>query len=59
VEDDMSFPNDLKSDMLRKFHEFLLQPNWTLEGCGEKPHEKELLQNFDKVIDVFSSLPKK
>jgi len=58
VEDDMSFPNDLKADMLRKFHEFLLQPNWTFEGCGEGS-EKELLQNFDKVIDVYSNLPNK
>lgn len=55
VEDDMSFPTDIKIDMLKKFHEFLYQPGWTFEGCGEGK-EKELLQNFDKVINVFSNL---
>ena len=55
VEDDMSFPTDIKIEMLKKFHEFLYQPGWTFEGCGEGK-EKELLQNFDKVIDVFSNL---
>jgi farnesyl-diphosphate farnesyltransferase len=55
VEDDMSFPSDRKVPMLRQFHQFLSQPGWCFEECGEGC-EKELLQSFDRVIAVFSRL---
>eukprot|EP01104_Vermistella_antarctica_P012830 TRINITY_DN3785_c1_g1_i2.p1 TRINITY_DN3785_c1_g1~~TRINITY_DN3785_c1_g1_i2.p1 ORF type:complete len:414 (-),score=141.50 TRINITY_DN3785_c1_g1_i2:333-1574(-) len=54
-EDDMEFPMEEKVKHLQQFNQILYQPGWTFSGCGEA-HEAELLQNFDRVIEVFLSL---
>eukprot|EP01095_Lingulamoeba_sp_RSL-Kostka_P018260 TRINITY_DN995_c0_g3_i1.p1 TRINITY_DN995_c0_g3~~TRINITY_DN995_c0_g3_i1.p1 ORF type:complete len:407 (+),score=127.46 TRINITY_DN995_c0_g3_i1:197-1417(+) len=55
IEDDMNYPYDLKSQVLIDFHTYLDQPGYTFSGCGEE-HEQELLEHFDKVIDVYLTL---
>jgi len=55
VEDDMSIPQDLKLPLLLQFHEKLYEHGWTIRDIGKKD-EKTLLEQFDKVIDVFSFL---
>lgn len=59
VEDDMAFPVDRKTELLHTFHECIYQRGWSLDDCGEKEHERELLRNFGKVISVFLSLDEK
>lgn len=58
VEDDMSVPLEKKVPVLIQFHEKLLQPGWNITGYGEKD-EKILVENFDKVIDVYQTLQPK
>jgi len=58
VEDDMSVAVEKKVPVLTQFHEKLLQPGWNVKGYGEKD-EKVLVENFDKVIDVYQSFPEK
>jgi len=58
VEDDMSVSLDKKVPVLHQFHEKLLQPGWNLSGYGEKD-EKVLVENFDKVIDVYQTFKPK
>jgi farnesyl-diphosphate farnesyltransferase len=55
VEDDMSVPVDKKIVLLNKFHEQLRQAGWKTSGYGTA-HEKDLLENFDKVIEVYQSI---
>jgi len=53
----MRFPMDRKVVLLNEFYKYLTQSGWTFGECGTA-HEKELLENFDKVIHVFSTLSK-
>jgi len=55
VEDDMSVPVDKKVAVLNKFYEHLSQPGWKTTGYG-KGDERDLLENFDHVIEVFMKL---
>jgi farnesyl-diphosphate farnesyltransferase len=56
IEDDMVPPVGDKVKHLQEFYQRLEQPGWNLKGYGEKPHEIDLLENFDKVIDMYSRL---
>eukprot|EP01091_Cochliopodium_minus_P000764 TRINITY_DN10677_c0_g1_i1.p1 TRINITY_DN10677_c0_g1~~TRINITY_DN10677_c0_g1_i1.p1 ORF type:complete len:406 (-),score=120.25 TRINITY_DN10677_c0_g1_i1:70-1287(-) len=55
VEDDMSYPVEQKKEVLIHFNERLYQPGWTFNQCGEAA-EKQLLEEFDKVIHCFLDL---
>eukprot|EP01113_Clastostelium_recurvatum_P048367 TRINITY_DN878_c0_g1_i5.p1 TRINITY_DN878_c0_g1~~TRINITY_DN878_c0_g1_i5.p1 ORF type:complete len:419 (+),score=114.29 TRINITY_DN878_c0_g1_i5:1401-2657(+) len=57
IEDDTTVSADIRVPLLHSFHEKLYQPGWNYDGCGVAD-EKALLCNFDKVIDVFLSLPR-
>lgn len=57
IEDDMKPKKEDKIPHLRTFHEKLYQPGWKLTGYGDVPHEIELLEKFDRVIDVFQTFP--
>jgi farnesyl-diphosphate farnesyltransferase len=59
IEDDMAPHVETKKKELRTFYQKLRLPGFTLSGFGEKPAEIDLLQNFDKVIDMFSRLKPK
>lgn len=72
VEDDTKFDKKQKLIILREFYKKLEDRNFSVKGCmliyftiltflqgGEKPHEKELLENMHRVIDVFLTLDKK
>jgi len=56
IEDDMKPSVESKVKYLTSFHQHLTEPGWNLTGFGDKKHEIELLENFDKVINVYSKL---
>jgi farnesyl-diphosphate farnesyltransferase len=61
VEDDMVTFKDkkkTKEKLLRSFGSRLSTPGWKLKGIGEGD-EKELVEQFPKVLSVYHSLPKK
>jgi len=58
VEDDTKFPKDVKIPLLIAFNEKLRSPGWNMTGCGEGD-ERELLENFNRVIATFGRLKPK
>jgi farnesyl-diphosphate farnesyltransferase len=56
IEDDMNFLYHEKLPLLRDFHLKCFQKGWTLNNVGDSADYKTLLQNFDKVIEMFLQL---
>lgn len=56
IEDDMTIPLDQKEPLLRDFHRFLEKEGWTYEGCGPKEKDRELLVQFNNVIEEFQKI---
>ena len=56
VEDDMTYPVQLKLPLLCAFHTKLAQPDWRVDGVGDTPEYRVLLAHFDKVIRVYRAL---
>ncbi|EGG20766.1 farnesyl-diphosphate farnesyltransferase [Cavenderia fasciculata] len=56
VEDDTTVPLDVKLPVMHKFAEGLYQPGFKASGYGTNNDERHLVENFDKVVDVFLSL---
>lgn len=56
IEDDMEFNAQEKLVLLRSFHEKCEVDGWNIEGVGDTPDYKVLLNHFDKVIAVYKSL---
>ncbi|CAF1059799.1 unnamed protein product [Rotaria sp. Silwood1] len=56
VEDDMTYPQDKKIFLLHNFYNNLLIDNWSIKDVGDTEDYRTLLENFNKVINVFKSL---
>jgi len=56
VEDDPNYPPEKKIPELQIFYTHLTPQSWSLSNCGEKEHERELLQNFTRLLTPFNSL---
>jgi len=56
IEDDMKPSIEAKKKELASFYTHLKEPGYTLNGFGDKPHEIELLEKYDKLINAFSQL---
>ena len=59
MEDDTSMPDDVKQPILRSFHEKLSQPRWTFDGVRKEEKDRQLLVEFDSVIDEVMLLEPK
>jgi farnesyl-diphosphate farnesyltransferase len=57
IEDDMKPKKEEKIPHLRDFHQKLKQRGWKLRGYGDVPHEIDLLEQFDRVIEVYLTFP--
>lgn len=55
IEDDMLLPSGDKINLLRTFHEKLSIRNWSIDNIGDLQDSKTLLNNFNKIINVFQS----
>ncbi|KAN0016093.1 hypothetical protein ACTFIV_009935 [Dictyostelium citrinum] len=56
IEDDTTVELNTKLPVLTSFSEGLYQPGYKVFGYGMNNDEKNLVQNFDKVVDVFLGL---
>eukprot|EP01126_Amoeba_proteus_P067434 TRINITY_DN995_c0_g2_i9.p1 TRINITY_DN995_c0_g2~~TRINITY_DN995_c0_g2_i9.p1 ORF type:complete len:278 (-),score=37.96 TRINITY_DN995_c0_g2_i9:763-1596(-) len=59
IEDDMRPDISVKEPVLRSFYKKLTQSGWNLTGFGTVPHEVDLLENFDRVINVLGTIKPK
>ncbi|CAO3683217.1 unnamed protein product [Rhizopus microsporus] len=56
IEDDMTLPLDRKVELLRSFDKIIYQKGWTFNENGPNEKDRELLVQFDVVIDEFLRL---
>ncbi|KAF9585819.1 bifunctional farnesyl-diphosphate farnesyltransferase/squalene synthase [Lunasporangiospora selenospora] len=56
IEDDMSIDLDIKIPYLKKFHEIIYQKGWNFTKNGPNEKDRQLLVEFDTVIDAFLCL---
>ncbi|KAI8591018.1 isoprenoid synthase domain-containing protein [Geranomyces variabilis] len=59
VEDDMTIDIGRKTLLLKDFHNKIYQRGWTFKESGEKEKDRQLLQEFDVVIEEFLGLDEK
>lgn len=53
IEDDMTIPLQKKDPILRDFHNIIKKEGWTFDGNGPEEKDRELLVNFNVVIEEF------
>lgn len=56
IEDDMSLPVSKKEPILRGFQDILEQDGWTFTENGEKEKDRQLLVEFNVVIEEFKKI---
>ncbi len=56
IEDDMTIPNARKIPLLTGFYKRLEEPGWNFTESGPNEKDRQLLVEFDKVIDEFQLL---
>ncbi len=59
VEDDMDLSNEAKILLLREFYVKNFEQGWNLTNVGDKQEYRDLLANYDKVIEAFLVLDEK
>ncbi|MBT8180017.1 MAG: squalene synthase [Eudoraea sp.] len=59
VEDDMDLSNEDKTLLLREFYTKNFEQGWNLTNVGDKQEYRDLLANYDKVIEAFLVLDEK
>lgn len=52
----MSLPDEKKQGILRKFHELTLTPGWTFTESGPEEADRQLLVEYNNVIDELRLL---
>ena len=57
IEDDMTIPGTTKEPLLRAFDAVLENPGWTFDGNGPNEKDRQLLVEFNVVIEEFAKLP--
>ncbi|RHZ83270.1 hypothetical protein Glove_99g290 [Diversispora epigaea] len=55
IEDDMTIPVEKKIPLLRNFHKLIQQRGWTFTKNGPNEKHRQLLVEFDVVIEEFLS----
>merc|ERR1712000_589468 len=56
IEDDMEIDPELKVKMLNEFYDKTEKPKWSLKGYGEKQTERDLLEHYFHVSEIFMTL---
>lgn len=56
IEDDMTVPIETKEPMLRTFHTTVEEDGWNFTGSGPKEKDRELLVQFQNVIEEFNKI---
>jgi farnesyl-diphosphate farnesyltransferase len=53
----MTIPDDVKQPILRSFHDKIITPGWCFDGCGSREKDRQLLVEFNVVVDEVRALP--
>jgi len=53
IEDDMDLSREAKISLLREFYTKNFEKGWKLSNVGDKEEYRDLLANYDKVIEAF------
>ncbi|KAK7456390.1 bifunctional farnesyl-diphosphate farnesyltransferase/squalene synthase [Stygiomarasmius scandens] len=56
IEDDMTIPDEKKQPILRQFHKLTVTPGWKYDGCGPNEKDRQLLVEYDQVVDELNLL---
>jgi farnesyl-diphosphate farnesyltransferase len=56
VEDDMTIPNEIKQPILRAFHKHTVTPGWNFDGSGPDEKDRQLLIEYDVVVEELNRL---
>ena len=56
IEDDMDLAQDTKINLLREFYTKNFEQGWKLSDVGDKEEYRDLLANYEKVIEAFLAL---
>lgn len=56
IEDDMTIPDHIKQPILRAFHQHTVTPGWKFDGCGPAEKDRQLLVEYDTVIEEVNLL---
>lgn len=59
IEDDMTLPDDVKQPLLRSFHTTTVTPGWKFDGSGPEEKDRQLLVEYDTVIEEVNHLAPK
>ena len=57
IEDDMTIPDKKKQPLLRQFHKLTVTPGWTFTESGPNEKDRQLLVEYNKVVDELNLLP--
>ena len=52
----MTIPDDVKQPILRSFHIHTVTPGWTFNGSGPDEKDRQLLVEYDKVVEEVNLL---
>ena len=52
----MTIPDEIKQPILRSFHQHTVTPGWKYEGCGPKEKDRQLLVEYDIVVEEVNRL---
>ncbi|KAF8217147.1 squalene synthase [Mycena galopus ATCC 62051] len=57
IEDDMTLSSAVKQPLLRNFHKHSLTPGWTFTDSGPDEKDRQLLVEYDVVVEELGHLP--
>lgn len=52
----MTIPDEVKQPILRSFHIHTATPGWTFDRCGPKEKDRQLLVEYDVVVEELNRL---
>lgn len=52
----MTIPDDVKQPILRSFHVHTVTPGWNYDGCGPNEKDRQLLVEYDTVVEEVNLL---
>ena len=56
IEDDMTIPDGVKQPLLRSFHEKTVTPGWNFKENGPNEKDRQLLVEYDTVVEEVNLL---
>jgi len=52
----MTIPDGVKQPILRSFHIHTTTPGWKFDGCGPNEKDRQLLVEYDTVVEEINRL---